>query len=74
MHDLVIEAKNPEPLVTGVHYNESSVTRLHVVILNVDEKPIFSNAIYQAQQKENIPIGTKLITVSASDPEGDEIK
>ncbi|XP_040210605.1 cadherin-17 [Rana temporaria] len=74
VHDLVIEAKNPEPLVTGVHYNESSVTRLHVVILNVDEKPVFSNAIYQAQQKENIPIGTKLITVSASDPEGDEIK
>lgn len=74
VHDLVIEAKNPEPLVTGVHYNESSITRLHIFVLDVDEKPIFSATLYQAQQKEDIPKGTKIITVSASDPEGDEIK
>ncbi|XP_077349164.1 cadherin-17 [Lithobates pipiens] len=74
VHNLVIEARNPEPLVTGVHYNESSITRLNITVLNVDEKPIFSDVLYQSQQKENIPIGTKIITVSASDPEGDEIK
>ncbi|KAM5158192.1 cadherin-17 [Mantella aurantiaca] len=74
VHDLVIEAKNPEPLVTGVQYNDSSITRFRIFVLDVDEKPSFVDTVYQTQVLENVAIGTKLITVSASDPEGDKIK
>ncbi|CAJ0944811.1 unnamed protein product, partial [Ranitomeya imitator] len=72
-HDLVIEARNPEPLATGIHYNSSSSTHLKVIVTDVDEKPIFSNPIYQVQVSEDIPINTWLIKINASDPEGDEI-
>ncbi|XP_073406494.1 cadherin-17 [Dendrobates tinctorius] len=72
-HDLVIEAKNPEPLATGTHYNSSSSTHLKVIVTDVDEKPVFGNPIYQVQVSEGIPTGTWLIKINASDPEGDEI-
>nr|DBA24123.1 TPA: hypothetical protein GDO54_011823 [Pyxicephalus adspersus] len=73
VHDLVIRAENPEPLVTGVQYNESSIARLSIIILDVDEKPVFPNPIYQAEVFEDVIIGTKIITIVATDPEGDEI-
>ncbi|KAM8966843.1 cadherin-17 [Pelodytes ibericus] len=72
-HDLVIHARNPEPLFTGINYNESSITRLKVFVTDVDENPVFEQTIYQAQVAEDVPIGTFLIKVSASDPEGDAV-
>ncbi|XP_069813397.1 cadherin-17 [Dendropsophus ebraccatus] len=72
-HNLVINATNPEPLVTGVTYNSSSSTFLKVIVTDVDERPIFRNPIYQAQVLENAPIGTSLIQIEAFDPEGDKI-
>lgn len=72
-HDLVIEARNPEPLVTGVTYNSSSITHLKVIVTDVDEKPVFGSSIYQAQFSEDIPIGTSLAKIDALDPEGDKI-
>ncbi|XP_075684120.1 cadherin-17 [Rhinoderma darwinii] len=72
-HDLVIEARNPEPLIQGMDYNSSSTTNLKVIVTDVDEKPIFGSSIYQAQFLEDIPIGTRLIKIDASDPEGDKI-
>ncbi|XP_068093762.1 cadherin-17 [Hyperolius riggenbachi] len=71
---LVIKARNPEPLVTGIAYNESSTTHLTIYVSDVDESPVFSSAIYQASVLENAAIGTKLITINASDPEGDDLK
>ncbi|XP_063780179.1 cadherin-17, partial [Pseudophryne corroboree] len=73
-HYLVIQARNPEPLVTGISYNDSSVTRLLVNVTDVDERPVFSSSTYQAQFREDIPIGTKIISIVASDPEGDQIR
>ncbi|KAM4028726.1 cadherin-17 [Anomaloglossus baeobatrachus] len=72
-HQLLIEARNPEPLATGISYNSSSTTILRVIVTDVDEKPVFDNPIYQVQVSEDIPIGTWLIKINASDPEGDDI-
>ncbi|KAM9308425.1 cadherin-17 [Gastrophryne carolinensis] len=72
-HVLVIQATNLEPLVTGIAYNESSITRLRINITDVDEKPAFSDSVYQVHVKENVAIGTKLIHINASDPEGDSL-
>ncbi|XP_018415687.1 PREDICTED: cadherin-17 [Nanorana parkeri] len=74
VHELVIEATNPEPLVAGVHYNDSCKTRLIINILDVDERPFFLDTVYQAEVFENVTIGTKIITAIALDPEGDQIK
>ncbi|XP_044150499.1 cadherin-17 [Bufo gargarizans] len=73
-HKLKIEARNPEPLVTGISYNDSSTTYLKIIVTDVDERPIFGNTIYHAQVREDVPIGTKLIKINASDPEGDTIQ
>ncbi|XP_053324355.1 cadherin-17 [Spea bombifrons] len=72
-HALVIQARNPEPFFGGVNLNESSITRLQVIVTDVDEKPYFEHSTYQKQVSEDIPIGTKVITIEAKDPEGDDI-
>ncbi|KAM3928361.1 cadherin-17 [Leptodactylus fuscus] len=73
-HLLKVEAKNPEPLVTGLQYNDSSSTYLRVYVTNVDEKPVFESPIYQAQFFENVTVGTFLLKIDATDPEGDVIR
>uniref|UniRef100_A0A8C5PY92 Cadherin 17 n=1 Tax=Leptobrachium leishanense TaxID=445787 RepID=A0A8C5PY92_9ANUR len=73
MHKLVIHARNPEPLFTGVEYNDSSITHLKVIVTDVDEVPQFESSILQKQVSEDIPIGTLLIKVVAIDPEGDDV-
>ncbi|NP_001135580.1 cadherin-17 precursor [Xenopus tropicalis] len=73
-HRLVIHATNPEPLVAGVAYNDSSITRFTVFVMDVDEKPYFNETLYQKQVKEDVPVGTKIATITAIDPEGDSIR
>ncbi len=45
------------------------------IVVNVmdvnDNKPIFSKPLYKVKVKENSPIGTKIISVSASDLDED---
>ncbi|XP_056378473.1 cadherin-17 [Hyla sarda] len=73
-HNLVINARNPEPLANGITYNESSTTHLKVIVTDVDEKPVFGSPLYQAQVSEATPIGTSLMQIDGFDPEGDEIR
>ncbi|KAG9478796.1 hypothetical protein GDO78_012449, partial [Eleutherodactylus coqui] len=73
-HDLVIDARNPEPLFSGISYNDSSTTYLKIRVTDVDESPAFTNSIFQAQVPENITIGTFLIKINASDPEDNSAK
>ncbi|KAG8441823.1 hypothetical protein GDO86_010849 [Hymenochirus boettgeri] len=73
-HRLVIQATNPEPLITGINYNDSSVTKVTIFVTNVDERPYFTQTLYQAQCNEDVAIGTKIGTVEAIDPEGDKIR
>ncbi|XP_030072513.1 cadherin-17 [Microcaecilia unicolor] len=73
VYDLVIQATNPEPLVKGVDYTEDSFTRVKIFVSDVNEVPVFNQSIYQAQFDEDIPVGTKLKSITAYDPEGDEI-
>ncbi|XP_043833661.1 cadherin-17 [Dromiciops gliroides] len=73
MYNLVIKAENPEPLVKNVQYNSSSYANFILMVLDVNEAPVFSQASYQAQISEGAPINTKLIMVNATDPEGEAI-
>ncbi|XP_068942667.1 cadherin-17 isoform X2 [Petaurus breviceps papuanus] len=70
MYNLVIKAENPEPLVDNVQYNSSSYARFILMVSDVNEPPVFSQTLYQAQISENAEKNTKLIMVNATDPEG----
>ncbi|XP_027712793.1 cadherin-17 [Vombatus ursinus] len=70
---LVIKAENPEPLVDNIQYNSSSYARFILRVSDVNEPPLFSQALYEAQISEDAKIKTKLITVNATDPEGEAI-
>ncbi|NXW65491.1 CAD17 protein, partial [Eurystomus gularis] len=74
VYNLVINATNPEPLVTGVHYNSSSLTLFKVIVTNVDEPPVFHKTVYKAEVSEDIPVNTLVMTVEAYDPEGDTVR
>ncbi|NWR73389.1 CAD17 protein, partial [Centropus unirufus] len=70
-YNLVINATNPEPLVPGVQYNSSSLTKFKVFVTNVDEPPVFHKTVYKGEVSEDIPVNTLVMTVEAYDPEGD---
>ncbi|XP_077023329.1 cadherin-17 isoform X2 [Tamandua tetradactyla] len=73
VYNIVFKAENPEPLVFGVEHNASSFATFRLILTNVNEAPIFSQEIYQAKVHEDAPMGTKLMNVTAKDPEGLEI-
>ncbi|NWR46226.1 CAD17 protein, partial [Regulus satrapa] len=73
-YNLKISATNPEPLVSGVQYNESSFTNFNVFVTNVDEPPAFHKQFYKTEVSEDIPVDTLVMTVEAYDPEGDSVQ
>ncbi|XP_058688280.1 cadherin-17 [Poecile atricapillus] len=74
VYNLVINATNPEPLVSHVQYNSSSTTMFKVFVKNVDEPPVFLNPVYKAEVSEDIPVNTLVMTVEAYDPEKDSVR
>ncbi|XP_015265309.1 PREDICTED: cadherin-17 [Gekko japonicus] len=74
VHNLIISATNPEPLVAGVQYNSSSLAYLRVNVLDVNEAPVFVNAPYIVDILESAPVGAKVVTPLAFDPERDWIR
>ncbi|NWI62719.1 CAD17 protein, partial [Todus mexicanus] len=74
VYDLVINATNPEPLVSGVEYDSSSFTAFKVFVTNVDEPPAFQKIAYREEVSEDIPVNTLVVTVEAYDPEGDTVR
>ncbi|NXI79520.1 CAD17 protein, partial [Rhipidura dahli] len=74
VYNLLINATNPEPLVSSVHYNSSSFTMFKVFVTNVDEPPVFLKPIYSTEVSEDIPVNTLVMTVEAYDPEGDSVR
>ncbi|NXC27794.1 CAD17 protein, partial [Campylorhamphus procurvoides] len=74
VYTLLINATNPEPLVPGVQYNESSLTSFKVFVTNVDEPPVFLKPVYNQEVSEDIAVNTLVTTVEAYDPEGDSVR
>lgn len=73
-YNLVINATNPEPLVSGVEYNSSSLAAFNVLVTNVDEPPVFQKPVFKTEVSEDIPVNTLVMTVEAYDPEGDSVR
>uniref|UniRef100_A0A4X1U8A6 Cadherin-17 n=2 Tax=Sus scrofa TaxID=9823 RepID=A0A4X1U8A6_PIG len=73
VHNIVFQAENPEPLVSGVQYNASSFASFRLIVTDVNETPQFSQQVFQAKVSEDVPKGTKVGNVTAKDPEGLDI-
>ncbi|MBN3300778.1 CAD17 protein, partial [Amia calva] len=73
LHRLRIDARNPEPLVSGVNYNSSSSTFVTINVTDVNEAPVFDSVIYQETVLEDLAVGTVILNVHANDPEHTKI-
>ncbi|KAM5211751.1 cadherin-17 isoform 1-T2 [Hipposideros larvatus] len=73
IHNIVLQAENPEPLVPGVEYNSNSFATFNLFVTDVNEAPQFYQRIFQAKVSEDVAIGTKVGNVTAMDPEGLDI-
>ncbi|MEQ2159909.1 hypothetical protein GOODEAATRI_028040, partial [Goodea atripinnis] len=72
-YNLTIDARNPEPLMTGLDYGSESTATLSVSVTDVDEAPEFSLNILDVVVPENFTKGSVLLAVEAKDPEKKEI-
>uniref|UniRef100_A0A671MB22 Cadherin-17-like n=1 Tax=Sinocyclocheilus anshuiensis TaxID=1608454 RepID=A0A671MB22_9TELE len=72
--NLQIDARNPEPLIEGVEYNENATTFVVIQLVDVDELPEFEADTLNVNVPENITVGTIIMTAEAKDPEGKTIK
>lgn len=70
----MFKAENPEPLVSGVRYNDSSFATFQLLVTNVNEAPRFSQHVFQARVREDVAINTAVGNVTAWDPEGLDIR
>ncbi|NXC19313.1 PCDGC protein, partial [Corythaeola cristata] len=64
LHELVLKASDGgEPARTGT-------ARIRVLVLDAnDNAPVFSQAEYTVRVAEDVPVGSTLVTVSATDPD-----
>lgn len=73
-YNLKIDARNPEPLMKGLQYDERSTATVTISVTDVDEVPEFSPNILDVTVPENTTKGAVLLTVEAKDPEGKDIR
>ncbi|XP_026780075.3 cadherin-17 [Pangasianodon hypophthalmus] len=72
-YKLRIDARNPEPLIEGVDYDNQSTTVVVIELVDVDEPPVFTVDTVNVNIPENITVGTTILTANAKDPEGHKI-
>lgn len=72
-YNLHIDARNPEPLIEGVDYDNRSSAVVVIELVDVDEPPVFTLDTVNVNIPENITVGTIILTAGAKDPEGHKI-
>ncbi|XP_039358772.1 cadherin-13 isoform X5 [Mauremys reevesii] len=68
-HTLLIKVENEDPLVPDIAYGPSSTATVQITVLDVNEGPVFHPDPMTVTKQENIPIGSVVLTVSATDPD-----
>ena len=74
IHNIVVQAENPEHLVPGVQYNASSSTTFRLTVTDVNEAPQFFQQVSEAKVSEAVAKGTKVGNMTAKDPEGLDVR
>lgn len=68
-HTLLIKVENEDPLVYDVGYGSSSTATVHVTVLDMNEGPVFFPDPLTVTRMENIPLGSFVASLTASDPD-----
>lgn len=61
--------ENEDPLVYNVGYGPSSTATVHVTVLDINEGPVFFPDPLMVTRMENIPVGTSVALLNATDPD-----
>ncbi|XP_069494759.1 cadherin-13 [Ambystoma mexicanum] len=68
-HTLLIKVENEDPLIPDISYGPSSTTTVQITVHDVNEGPVFQPDPMTVTKQENIPIGSEVFTVRATDPD-----
>ncbi|XP_055991607.1 cadherin-13 [Sorex fumeus] len=68
-HTLLIKVENEDPLVPDVAYGPSSTATVHITVLDVNEGPVFYPDPMTVTRREDVSVGSVLLTVNATDPD-----
>ncbi|XP_059507731.1 cadherin-13 [Stegostoma tigrinum] len=66
-HTLLIKVENEDPIMPEISYGSSSTTTVQVTVLDVNEPPVFNPDPTVIVKPENIPIGSVVVTLNATD-------
>ncbi|KAM7002877.1 cadherin-13 [Tautogolabrus adspersus] len=68
-HTLLIKVENEDPLVPDVGYGLSSTATVHVTVQDINEGPVFFPDPLIVTRMENIPVGSFVASLNATDPD-----
>ncbi|TNN85026.1 Cadherin-13 [Liparis tanakae] len=68
-HTLLIKVENEDILVPDVGYGPSSTATVHVTVLDINEGPVFFPDPLLVTRMENIPLGSFVASLNATDPD-----
>lgn len=68
-HTLLIKVENEDPLIPDIAYGPSSTATVQITVEDVNEGPVFHPNPMTVTKQENIPVGSVVLTVNATDPD-----
>ncbi|XP_010004505.1 PREDICTED: cadherin-13 [Chaetura pelagica] len=68
-HTLLIKVENEDPLIPDIAYGPSSTATVQITVEDVNEGPVFHPNPMTVTKQENIPAGSVVLTVNATDPD-----
>ncbi|XP_051657703.1 cadherin-13 isoform X1 [Manacus candei] len=68
-HTLLIKVENEDPLIPDIAYGPSSTATVQITVEDVNEGPVFHPNPMMVTKQENIPVGSVVLTVNATDPD-----
>ncbi|XP_026220454.1 cadherin-13 isoform X2 [Anabas testudineus] len=68
-HTLLIKVENEDPLVPDVGYGPSSTATVHIRVEDINEGPVFFPDPLTVTRMENIPVGSFVASLNATDPD-----
>ncbi|XP_072135968.1 cadherin-13 [Mobula birostris] len=66
-HTLLIKVENEDPIMPEISYGPSSTTTVQVTVVDANEPPIFNPDPTNVVKPEDIPIGSVVVTLNATD-------
>ncbi|KAK2847949.1 hypothetical protein Q7C36_009631 [Tachysurus vachellii] len=73
-HTLLIRVENEDPLVPDVIYGPSSTATVYITVEDVNEGPVFFPDPLVVIKRENIPVGSFVAMLNATDPDYPQVQ